>query len=162
MSDKPKLKVNLRKLTGRKVKQLRREGTLPANIYGKGIKSVSIQLPIKDFNAIFATAGETNIVNLTVEKETKVRSVLINNLHIHPVTDEVIHVDFRQVDLTKVVMVNIPVEITGEAPAITQGGVLIQLINEVEVEALPSDLPENFVLDVSKRKSLTRKRLVVS
>ncbi|MFH0942724.1 MAG: 50S ribosomal protein L25 [Candidatus Beckwithbacteria bacterium] len=149
MPDNPKLKVAARNLTGRKVKQLRRQGTLPANLYGKGIKSVSIQLPIKDFNAVFAVAGETGIIDLAVAKETKVRPVLITNVHTHPVTDEIIHVDFRQVDLTKAIMVHIPVEIIGESPAISKGGVLIQLINEVEVEALPADLPEKFILDVS-------------
>lgn len=154
MSDKPKLKVQSRKLSGRKVKKLRREGTLPANIYGKGIKSISIQLPVKEFSTVFAVAGETGIIDLTVDKETKTRPVLITNLQQHPVTDEIVHVDFRQVDLTKAIMVNIPVEITGESPAINKGGVLIQLINEVEVEALPADLPDNFTLDVSKLEEI--------
>lgn len=149
MADKLKLKVDSRKLTGRKVKQLRREGILPANIYGKGVKSVSVQLPGKDFAAVFKQVGETGILELTVSKETKTRPVLVHHVQQHPVTDEILHVDFRQVDLTETVTVKIPVEITGEAPAIAKGGVLIQLINEVEVEALPADLPDKFVLDVS-------------
>ncbi len=149
MPDKLKLKVNSRKLTGRKVKQLRAQGILPANIYGKGVKSVSIQQPLKDFAVAFKQVGETGILELFVDKETKPRPVLIHHVQQHPVTDEILHVDFRQVDLTETVTVSIPVEITGEAPAITKGGVLIQLINEVEVEALPADLPDKFTLDVS-------------
>ncbi len=154
MSDKLKLKVNSRKLTGRKVKQLRREGTIPANIYGKGIKSVSIQQPLKDFATAFKQVGETGILELVVDKETKTRPVLIHNVQQHPVTGEILHVDFRQVDLTETVTVSIPIEISGEAPAITKGGVLIQLINEVEVEALPADLPDKFTLDVSQLEEI--------
>lgn len=149
MPDKLKLKVASRKLTGRKVKQLRREGILPANIYGKGVNSASIQLPVKEFTLAFKQVGETGILELVLNKETKPRPVLIHNVQQHPVTDEILHVDFRQVDLTQTVAVQIPVEIIGESPAITQGGVLIQLINEVEVEALPADLPDKFTLDVS-------------
>lgn len=149
MPDKLKLKVNSRKLTGRKVKQLRAQGILPANIYGKGIKSVSIQQPLKEFTAAFKKVGETGILELIVDKETKPRPVLVHHVQQQPVTEEILHVDFRQVDLTETVTVKIPVEISGEAPAITKGGVLIQLINEVEVEALPADLPDKFTLDVS-------------
>lgn len=154
MSDKLKLKVNSRKLTGRKVKQLRAQGTIPANIYGKGVKSVSIQQPLKDFAVAFKQVGETGILELVVDKETKTRPVLIHNVQQHPVTGEILHVDFRQVDLTETVTVKIPIEISGTAPAITKGGVLIQLINEVEVEALPADLPDKFTLDVSQLEEI--------
>lgn len=154
MSDKLKLKVNSRKLTGRKVKQLRAQGTIPANIYGKGVKSVSIQQPLKDFAVAFKQVGETGILELVVDKETKTRPVLIHNVQQHPVTGEILHVDFRQVDLTETVTVSIPIEISGTAPAITKGGVLIQLINEVEVEALPADLPDKFTLDVSQLEEI--------
>lgn len=154
MSAKLKLKVSSRKNIGRKVKKLRRQGILPANIYGKGTKSLSIQLPLKEFAAAFKQAGETGILELVVDKDTKTRPVLINNVQQHPVTDEILHVDFRQIDLTKTVTVNIPVEIIGIAPAISQGGVLIQLINEIEVEALPADLPDKFTLDISKLEDI--------
>lgn len=154
MSDKLKLKVNFRKLTGRKVKQLRAQGTIPANVYGKGVKSVSIQQPLKDFAVAFKQVGETGILELVVDKETKTRPVLIHNVQQHPVTGEILHVDFRQVDLTEAVTVSIPIEISGTAPAITKGGVLIQLINEVEVEALPADLPDKFTLDASSLEEI--------
>lgn len=154
MPDKLKLKVSSRKLTGRKVKQLRREGTIPANIYGKGVKSVSVQQSLKEFVAAHKQLGETGILELIVDKETKARPVLIHHVQQHPASGEILHVDFRQVDLTEAVTVSIPVEITGEAPATTKGGVLIQLINEVEVEALPADLPDKFTLDVSQLEEI--------
>lgn len=165
MADKIKLQVNKRKITGRKVKTLRREGIIPANIYGKDVKSLAIQLPVKEFHKAFKVAGETNIIELKIDKDAKVRSVLVNNIHRHPVTDYYLHIDFHQVDLTKKVTVNIPVELKGDAPAVSKGGVLIHQINEVEVEALPTDLPDQFTLDISKLEdigqSLTLKDLKV-
>lgn len=154
MPDVIKLKVDLRKITGRKVKQLRRDQILPGNIYGKGTKSVAVQLPLKDFKPVFATAGETGIVAISVAKETKPRPVLIHNVHLDPVTDEFLHVDFHQVDLTQKVTVAVPIELIGEAPAVVQGGVLVQLLNEIEVEALPTDLPDKFAVDVSKLETI--------
>lgn len=154
MSDKPKLSVDVRKIVGRKVKKLRREGKIPANISGKGIKSLAIEMPVKEFKKIFAKVGETSLIDLEVVKETKTRPVLIHLVQIHPVTDEIQHVDFRQVDLTKKVIVSVPLEIIGVSPAIAQGGVLIQLLSEVEVEALPLDLPEKFSVDVSALETI--------
>lgn len=150
MSQSAKLDVSPRKISGRKVKQLRRQGTLPANIFGKGIKSLAIELPLKSFQAAFKTAGETNIIDLQVAKETKTRPVLVHDIHYHPVTDEILHVDFHQVDLTQKVTVAVPVEVIGESPTLAQGGVLVQLLNELQVEALPRDLPDKFVIDASK------------
>jgi len=154
MTDKITLKVTTRKITGRKIRNLRREGILPANIYGKDIKSQTVQLPTKDFKAAFKTAGETNIIEITLNKESKSRPVLIHNIHLHPVTDEFLHADFHQVDLTKKVTVDIPLEMIGEAPAVSKGGVLLQLMDEVEVEALPTDLPDKFEINVSKLEEI--------
>ncbi len=154
MATKTKLKVQKRKITGRKVKSLRNKGIIPANIYGRDVKSLAVQLPVKDFHAAFKKAGETNIIEIQVDKDVKVRPVLVSDIHRHPVTDYYLHIDFHQVDLTKKVTVNIPVEITGEAPATTKGGLLLQLLDEIEVEALPADLPDKFVLDVSKLEEI--------
>lgn len=149
MSSSPKLNAKKRTLTGRKVKNLRRQNLLPANIYGKDVKSLAVELPEKEFTAVFKTAGETKIVELSVDKEAKSRSVLIANVQRHPVSDVFLHVDFRQVDLTKKVVVAVPLELTGEAPAVIKGGVLVKLINELEVEALPNDLPDKISVDIS-------------
>lgn len=154
MPDKIKLKVQKRKITGRKIRKLRQQGILPANIYGKDVKSLAVQLPIKDFKTAFNQAGETNIIQVSVDKETKARPVLVHNVHLHPVSDEFLHADFHQVDLTKKVTVNIPIELKGEAPAVSKGGVLLQLMDEVEVEALPTDLPDKFKINVSKLEEI--------
>ena len=148
------LKAQKRKIFGRKVKKLRQEGVLPTNIYGKNIKSQAAQVSLKDFLEVFKQVGETGIVELSLEGEGKTRPVLIHNLQKHSVTDQPLHADFHQVTLTEKVQVAIPIELVGEAPAVTKGGVLVQLLNDVEVEALPTDLPEKFEVKVSGLKEI--------
>jgi large subunit ribosomal protein L25 len=147
--DKKVLNAETRKLDGRKVKTLRVQGLLPANIYGKNIKSLSIQVDKKEFEQVYSEVGETGLISLQVGKEE--RPVLVNNVQKHPTTDEPIHIDFRQVDLKTKVTAEVPVEVTGESPAEKQGiGTVVQYLNQVEVEALPGDLIEKFEVDTSK------------
>src|SRR3990172_10317937 len=82
---------------GRKVKGLRKEGTLPANVFGKGIKSEALQVSLKDFEKVYKEVGETGLIELKIGAKT--RPVLVSNLQLDPVSDSPIHVDFRQVDL---------------------------------------------------------------
>lgn len=141
------LKAEKRTVTGRKVKKLRREGLLPANVYGKNEASQALQLSVVEFEKAYKEAGETGLVELSVGGDTK--HVLISNIHTNPVTDEYLHVDFRQVSLKEKVVANVPVEIVGEAQAEKDGiGTLVVQLNDVEVEALPLDLPESFKVDV--------------
>lgn len=153
MASQPTLKAEKRKLQGRKVKRLRKEGVLPANIYGKKIKSLSIQVPLQDFNKVYKEVGETGLLQVLVEN--KKRSVLIHNVQTDPVTGLPLHVDFFQVDLTQKVSANVPIETTGGAPAEKQGlGAVVTQLDEIEVEALPADLPEKFVVDLSELKEV--------
>jgi large subunit ribosomal protein L25 len=146
--DKKILKADPRKLSGRKVKNLRKEGILPANISGKKIKSEAVQVDLKDFEKVYKEVGETGLLTLVVGKEE--RPVLIHNIQLNPVSDAPVHVDFLQVNLKEKVEADVPVELTGESPAEKQSlGTVVQYINEVTVEALPMDLPEEFVIDIS-------------
>lgn len=143
-----KLKAEKRKVTGRKVKKLREQGKLPANIFGKDVKSVSIEVDNKEFKDVFKEAGETGIIEIALGKET--RPVLIHNVQTDPITGDDVHVDFHQVNLKEKVSAAVPIETTGEAPAEKQGlGTAVQYLDEVEVEALPMDLPEVFEVDLS-------------
>ncbi|MBI4999238.1 hypothetical protein HZB97_00520 [Candidatus Gottesmanbacteria bacterium] len=81
--EKHKLKAEKRKITGRKVKKLRQQGILPANMYGKGIKSLAVQLPVKDFLKVYEAAGETGIIELSLG-QAKPDPVLVHNLQTHP------------------------------------------------------------------------------
>lgn len=143
------LKAEKRKVLGRKVKTLRREGVLPANIYGKKVKSEAVKVDAKDFASVFSKAGETGIVELVLEG--KKRPVLIHNVQVHPVTDLAVHADFLQVDLKAKVTAQVPVELTSMSPAEKEGkGTVVQYVDEIEVEALPADLPDKFEIDLSK------------
>jgi large subunit ribosomal protein L25 len=154
-SKKIKLTVEKRKIAGRKVKVLRREGVLPANIYGKNVKSLAVQLPLKSFLPVYQQAGETGLVELKVESEEKPRPALIHNVQFQPVTDQPIHTDFYQVSLKEKVTTPVPIELIGESPAVKEKvGILIQPLAEVEVEALPTDLPEKIEVDISGLKNV--------
>jgi len=153
--EQTKLTVEKRKITGRKVKALRRQGIIPANIYGKKSKSLAVQLDTKSFLPVFKEVGETGLLELKVAGEEASRPVLIHNVQFHPVYETPLHVDFYQVDLKEKVTTKVSVELIGEAPAVKEKiGVLIQPLSEVEVEALPADLPEKIEVDISGLKTL--------
>jgi large subunit ribosomal protein L25 len=152
---RPKLTVDKRTVTGRKVKSLRREGILPANLYGQKIKSQALKLDYQDFLTIFKKTGESGLIDLSIGKAKSIRPVLVGDIQIDPVTDKILHVDFRQVDLTKKAQVTVPIELTGKAPGTEEGeGILIQPLLEVEVEALPEKLPDHLEADVSSLKEI--------
>lgn len=141
--DKQELSGQERKISGRKVKNLRKEGVLPANIFGKGIKSESVQVGLKDFEKVFSKVGETGLVSLKIGNTE--HPVLVHNVQVDPVSDIPVHIDFLQVNLKEKVEAEVPVELAGESPAEKQGiGTVVQYLNEVRVEALPTDLPEKF------------------
>ena len=141
------LKAEKRTVTGKQVKKLRREGLTPANIYGKGFESISLQLPVKDFESIYNKVHETGLVDLVIGKETF--PVLIHNVQRNPLSHDAIHVDFYKVNLKEKVKTSIPVVSVGEAKAEKDKvGALMQSLNEVEVEALPTDLPEKIEVSV--------------
>ncbi len=150
---KLKLKAEARKELGRKVKALRKEGKLPANIYGSNIKSAAIKVDSKDFQTIRKEAGETKIIDLVLKGKN--RPVLIHDVQVDPVSDSMLHVDFLQVDLKQKVTAQIPVELLGESPAEKQGlGTVVQYIDEIEVDALPTELPEKFEVNLSALESV--------
>lgn len=141
------LKAEKREITGKKVKKLRNEGITPANIYGKNFESLSIQLPIKDFESVYSQVHETGLVDLQIDKDT--HPVLIHNVQRNPINQMPIHVDFYKVNLKEKVKASIPVIATDEAKAEKDKvGALMQPLNEVEVEALPTELPENIQVSV--------------
>jgi len=150
--DKISLTVQKRTVSGRRVNALRREGLVPANVFGKKIKSFAIQASLKDFEEVLRRAGETGIVELSIKngKKAEGASVLISNVQKDPVTDLPIHVDFRQVDLKEKIEAQVPIEFSGESPAEKTGiGTVVHYVNEVSVEALPTNLPEKFEVDIS-------------
>lgn len=147
---KHSLKAEPRKITGRKVRSLRKKGLVPAVVYGKKTKTVNLQIDAKVFSKLHSQVGESGLVYLQIEGEKDERPVLIRQVTLHAVSDIVLHVDFHQVDLHEKVTAAVPVKIIGESPAEKEKlGILVQQLDEVEVEALPTDMPENFEMDAS-------------
>lgn len=141
------LKVEKRTVFGKQLKKLRREGILPGNVYGKDFNSTAVQLPTKEFKDVFKIVHETGLVELHINDETL--PVLIQNVSIDPVHREPLHADFYKVNLKEKITANIPVVETGEPKAVTDKiGVLLTQLNELEVEALPTDLPEKIEVNV--------------
>ncbi len=149
------LKAKKREIFGRKTKCLRAENLLPAILYGPKIKNTPLVLDYKSFEKVWKQAGESSLINLEVEGEKKKYLVLIHDIQQDPLTDKIIHVDLYQPDLEKKVTAWVPLVIIGEAPAVKNlGGTLVRNLDEVEVRALPKDLPHEIKVDVSNLKEI--------
>lgn len=147
--EKVAISAEPRKVLGKKVKSLRKEGLLPGNLFGKDIKSKSLQVEEKEFRKVFKEAGETGVVEVKVDKETY--PALIHNVQLHPKTDSILHADFHKVNLKEKITTHVPIVLEGEAPAEKTGvGLILQTINELEVESLPGDIPHEVKVDISK------------
>lgn len=143
------LSADKRTLLGRKTKQLRRQGIVPANIFGKNIPSQAIQVTESVLLPIMRQAGETGLINLKVQGSDKARPVLVAGYAQDPVSGAMLHVDFHEVDLKQKVTATVPLKAVGESEAVKSGLVLVMLKNELEVEALPTDLPDVIEVDIT-------------
>ena len=149
------LKADKRTVLGSKVKQLRRTGVIPANLFGKTIESQAIQVNGVEFNRVYKEAGETSLIYVKVEGEDKERPTLVTSVHFNPITGDKLHVDFHQVNLKEKVTANVPVEIIGESELVNSNeAVLSQSLNEIEIEALPTEIPESITFDISSLKTV--------
>jgi len=148
-SQKITLDVSPRKVFGKKLNQIRKEGILPANIFGTNFKSVSISVPMKDFIKTYRAARGTSVIYIKLEKEEI--PVLIKKVQKHPIHNLVLHVDFKKIDLKQKVETEVPIKVNGISIAVTQkGGVLLTQTNKLLVVALPQDIPQEIIVDISK------------
>lgn len=142
------IQATKRAVTGKQVKTLRNAGKLPAVLYGFNVETQHIEVNEKDFTKAFKSAGESTIVNLSVDGKT--HPVLIHEVQNHYLTDQPIHIDFYAVNMTEKIKVKVPLHFEGEAGAVKAlGGTLVKNLNEVEVECLPGDLPQAIEVDIS-------------
>lgn len=153
------LKAEKREISGRKVKSLRRQGILPAVIYGHDFESVLIQVPVKDFEKTYAEAGESTVVYLDVDG--KDYPTIIQDVAQDSVKDSFLHADFYKVRLDEKIKAKIQLAFISESPAVKElGGILVKNISEIEVEGLPQDLPHEFEVDLSKLTEIGSQVLV--
>jgi len=145
-----KIKANKREVFGKNAsRRLRREGMIPAVIYGAREVTVSLNLKKQDvFKILRAEAGENTIFQISFDSE--MRNAMIKELQRDPVTDEILHADFIQITMDKTIRISVPVITVGEAVGVkTEGGFIDLMSREVELECLPKDIPENIEVDIS-------------
>lgn len=144
-----KLKARKRSVLGKKVKNLREQGVLPAVVFGKEVGSIPITLDKKEFEKVFAEAGESALIDLELEKGKPLK-VLVTEVGTDPLSDQILHVNLQAVKLTEKITASVPIKIVGESPIVKSGeGLLLTLLDEVEVESLPQDLPAEIEVVVS-------------
>ncbi len=151
------LKAEVRSGTGKKVaKDLRAKGLIPANVYKGGKGALSLQISMDSLYEVTHTkAGENVIITLKItgEGSPKDKTVLIKEIQRHPVKDAILHVDFNEISLTETLKVNVPLTSRGEPVGVkVDGGVLEHVIRELQIECLPTAIPEKIEVDVSALK----------
>jgi len=150
------LEVSKRDITGKKVRFLRRQGTIPANIYGHGIDSTPINVDARSLKHLMAHAGTTDLISLKVDDSKSPVKVLMREVQRNTLTDEPLHVDFYQVRMTDKIKADVPLVFTGEAPVLkkVKNSSMSYLIDSLHIEALPDDLPHSFEVDLSNIEEL--------
>ncbi len=153
MSEKISIALEQRTIIGKRVHRLRKQGIIPATIYGKGVAPIAVQLPLRAFNDLLRQAGRSKLIELQVPGQPTISS-FIHVTQRHPVSRAFVHVDFLAVDLKIAVTVAIPVHIIGESDMVVRGdAVLNQTLTTIEVRALPANLPSSVTVDISSLDS---------
>jgi large subunit ribosomal protein L25 len=150
MADRAIIVAAPRTILGKKVKQLRRNGRLPANVYGKGVASTAIDLDSREFGRNIKATGLRSMFELSIDGEGKSRYVIIRGMTRQGGMGEPIHIDFLQVDPNKPIMANVPLHMVGESPAVRDlAGTLVQSLDIVSVRCLPLAIPDSIPVDVT-------------
>lgn len=144
-----KLNANLRNVNDKNisVSKIREEGKIPAVVYGPKFANTSISLNYQDFIRLYNKHGETTLISLDIDGKTT--NVMVKDIDLHPVSNKVVHVDFYAPEAGKKVTANIPLEFVNESGAVKAGAQLVKVLHEVEVEALPENLPHSLEVDLS-------------
>lgn len=157
------LKVQKRNIIGKKSKKLLKEGYIPGVLYGPKIESVSVQVLYKDFEKVYKDAGKTTLISIagkesltkSADDNTDKNIVLIRDVKINAVSQKFIHVDFYQLPLDKEIEIMVPINSSGEAPAVKQlGGILVHNLHEVNVKALPTNLINEIAVDLLRLENI--------
>jgi len=145
---RPTLAAEHRDVTGKKVALLRRQGRLPAVVFGNDIQSTSITLETHDFELLRRRIGPNALVDLSIDGK-KARPVLVHGVAVHPVTRRMLHADLFLVRMTEELTVEVPLAFVGESIAVSQhGGTVVHAIESVRVRALPDHLPQRFEISI--------------
>ncbi len=139
--------------TAHNVKDMRKAGNVPGVIYGNAMKNTAITCNAKELHGVYVQAGENTLIDVDIDG--KKVPCLIHAISFDPVTSAYEHIDLYAVNMTKKVTTHVPVVFRGECPAVkNHGGVLLTVHGQLEVTCLPSDIPESFIIDLTKLENL--------
>ena len=144
------VKLDPRTVTGKKVRQLRRQGVIPVHLYGADIEPSNLQIEGRALNRLLPQVGTNIPISVEVQDQEMENICFVREVQRHPVTEEVLHVDFLRVDITRTVSAEVPLTLSGISPAVSQmAGTLLQNIQTLSIEALPMNMPAEIPVDIS-------------
>ncbi|NTU67068.1 MAG: 50S ribosomal protein L25 [Candidatus Moranbacteria bacterium] len=151
--DKVKLEAKTRDVFGRKVNKGRKEGLVPAVVYGRGVESSSLWVNALDLKRLLKSAGESTVIDLAIDGKDH-RNVLIYGMQKNPLSGAYSHIDFFQVRMDEEIETEVELSFVGEAPAVRElGGIFVKSIDAVTVKCLPADLPSEIEVDIASLKT---------
>jgi large subunit ribosomal protein L25 len=155
MAKQAELVVSPRTITGKATRKLRRTGIIPANIFGHGEESQMVQIEALAFEGLRRSHQTTGVLSLKMGEATKTQTVLIRRVQHDPLTGRILHIDFFRVGLRDRITAKVPLHFVGTAPGVKiEGGILLHLVEALEVECTASDLVEAIEVDVSTLEHL--------
>ena len=148
MADHAVLQAEPRTMLGKKVRRLRAEGILPATVYGNNTQPISVQMNAHDFQMALKHAGRTQLIDLTLPGEAP-RPVFVKQLAVDAKRNAIQHVEFYQANLLVKTHATVPLHFVGDSQAVRDGGILLTMLDHVEIESLPDDIPAAIDVDIS-------------
>ena len=144
------VKLDPRTVTGKKVRQLRRQGVIPVHLYGADIEPSNLQIEVRALNRLLPQVGTNIPISVEIEDQEMENICFVREVQRHPVTEEVLHVDFLRVDITRTVSAEVPLTLSGISPAVSEmAGTLLQNIQTLSIETLPMNMPAEIPVDIS-------------
>ena len=147
--DEMVLQAQSRVVLGKRVKRLRNEGLIPGNVYGRAQESRAIQAGITEIERVFRSVDRNAVVPMSIDGESETIPVVLRDVQRHPVTRKLLHLDFYQVDLTRPIHSEARLVLIGDSEAETRGGTVVQSLENLMLEALPTAMPSVIEVDIS-------------
>ena len=143
------LQAQSRSVLGKKVKQLRRDDLVPANVYGRGQESQAIQASMNEIRRVFSAVDRNAVVTMSIDGSSDTIPVVLRDIQRHPVSRKLLHLDFYQVDLTRAIHSEVRLLLVGDSEAVSKGGTVVQSLEHLVLEALPTAMPSVIEVDIS-------------
>lgn len=153
IDEKVFLTAEKREIFGKKTKKLRADGLIPANIFGAKFKSLTISIREKEFKKKYKLIKGEPFFNIKIDNELV--PVIIHQIQNHPLTDQILHIDFRKVYLKEKIEVDVPVRIIGQSEAVeVKGGIILQQKDKLTIESFPENIPSAIEINIERLKEI--------